>query len=1057
MSLFGNFNKGTPAAPSTGGSLFGNQQAATPANPTVGNSLFGQSQSQASTVVGGSTSLFGQQPAISSTAATTNATPQQGGLRSLLGGLPRPSVFSNTNTQNMAQQAAPGPNLAPGLGASVLGVSTTTNPAVNASQGQASVAYFDSLLAKNKKQAEGETALGELPSLQLGLGDLRQRLKQLGPRTGGDGAAQAGTAHSFLAASGVDPGAAVKDLRSFGLQTRERGIGATAGPAELDVDAYLSSLQTKTTLSMISDGLERSVRDFDNFMEDNVTMEWDAQRKRIYEHFGIKPREPDTGGVGTGRAGTPARDAQGGTGDFGRSRRKGASQATGERAAHRESLLGRSIQRSIIGTPSRIGSHPAEFADVEVRKDSTGVNANPSDRFLREKQAKLAEKIQNLNLARLRTQPFYIFDELKSVELTTGDKHVQEILYAYEAMMEVVGEMPDQEPPRERQFSSLYLDQVPHSQNSIAMRTRILRAIRSYLEKKFYSEVESLIAKYPQDANLGGRPDVVSKIKAYVRLKIARKTLVVSDLQVANGEYVWAILFFLLRAGYVNEAAQYVNVNEHQFRSIDRAFLGYINSYAASEDRRLRRQMQDRCANEYNQRIRNAPEGSIDPFRMACYKIIGRCDLANRVLDDRLGGNVTDWIWLQFALARESDRTTELAGESFGLAELQTTVRDIGAKHFPKTPAENANGNTFGMFFFLQLISGMYEHAIHYLYQFSYVDAVHFAIALSYYGLLRPADVSAPENELLSLSVRDTARINFGRMLGYYTMDFRAANAAAAVDYLVLICLNADETPAGQQQAQLCYDSLRGLVLDTKEFSKLIGDVRPDGHRIRGLIEERGPLIALNQEHDFIRAITMQAASSAEGGGRITDAVLLYHLAGDYDTVVSIVSRTLSEAISYEIGEDPMRLQPVKPRVEGREAATQPGSSLSLVAIDDPVELARTMMNMYEQDHMFWQNIRDQNRIACSVLLQISAIKELVGAGHWAQSLDVRLSCLGGVAIANKMFTGNQKARDSAAGGKRQPEYNPAVCVAVHEPGTARGYQRSAPNYVDDYLLHQAA
>nr|7TBI_P1 Chain P1, Nic96 R1 [Saccharomyces cerevisiae]7TBI_P2 Chain P2, Nic96 R1 [Saccharomyces cerevisiae]7TBI_P3 Chain P3, Nic96 R1 [Saccharomyces cerevisiae]7TBI_P4 Chain P4, Nic96 R1 [Saccharomyces cerevisiae]7TBJ_R1 Chain R1, NUP93 R1 [Homo sapiens]7TBJ_R2 Chain R2, NUP93 R1 [Homo sapiens]7TBJ_R3 Chain R3, NUP93 R1 [Homo sapiens]7TBJ_R4 Chain R4, NUP93 R1 [Homo sapiens]7TBK_R1 Chain R1, NUP93 R1 [Homo sapiens]7TBK_R2 Chain R2, NUP93 R1 [Homo sapiens]7TBK_R3 Chain R3, NUP93 R1 [Homo sapiens len=40
-------------------------------------------------------------------------------------------------------------------------------------------ALFDSLLARNKKQAEGETALGELPSLQLGLADLRQRLRKL--------------------------------------------------------------------------------------------------------------------------------------------------------------------------------------------------------------------------------------------------------------------------------------------------------------------------------------------------------------------------------------------------------------------------------------------------------------------------------------------------------------------------------------------------------------------------------------------------------------------------------------------------------------------------------------------------------------------------------------------------------------------------------------------------------------------------------------------------------------------------------------------------------------
>nr|5CWS_F Chain F, Nucleoporin NIC96 [Thermochaetoides thermophila DSM 1495]5CWS_L Chain L, Nucleoporin NIC96 [Thermochaetoides thermophila DSM 1495] len=71
-------------------------------------------------------------------------------------------------------------------------------------------ALFDSLLARNKKQAEGETALGELPSLQLGLADLRQRLRKLGPSS--DRPIEPGKAHYFLAASGVDPGAAVRDL-----------------------------------------------------------------------------------------------------------------------------------------------------------------------------------------------------------------------------------------------------------------------------------------------------------------------------------------------------------------------------------------------------------------------------------------------------------------------------------------------------------------------------------------------------------------------------------------------------------------------------------------------------------------------------------------------------------------------------------------------------------------------------------------------------------------------------------------------------------------------------
>jgi nuclear pore complex protein Nup93 len=917
---------------------------------------------------------------------------------SILGGTTsRPSFFSTSTTNQQQQQqqatAAPfGSSLFSTTQPATLGLNQSQAPSQqNQNPAPAGGAYFDSLLAKSKKQAEGESALEELPSLQLGLGDLRQRLRKLGPGRVHDRPVD-GKAHYLLAASGVDPGAAVKDLgNAFGVHARIDRPTTGPGAGELDVETYLNNLQTKTTLSMIADGLERSVRDFDTFLEDNVTMEWEAQRKRIYQHFGIKPREETT--AGGARAGTPSRESQGG---FGRSRRK-STQTAGPKSAQKNSTFGRSsMHKSLIGAPSRIGAHPtADFSDVESGVDGiaslNGV-ASMDDRFLREKQAKLAEKIHYLNDARQQGQTVFLLAELSELEEKSGDSHAPHLVDAYHAMMEILEEEPDKgKAPRERQYAKMYLDPNPNSANAIAMRKRILKGANEYLEKQFFREVESLIAKYPQDANLGGRPDVVSKIKAYIRLLFARKQLVPDNttLQEVSGEYVWAVVFYLLRSGHVNEAAQYVNDNQNHFRSIDRTFSGYMNSYAASEDRRLKRQMQERCNNEYAQRIRNAPDRSIDPFRMACYKIIGRCEVNNRTLEG-LQSDVSDWIWLQFNLAREGDRSSELASEMYGLNELQTSIREIGLKHFPKSTAEDTNGS-FGMFFYLQILSGMFEQAIAYLYPFSYVDAVHFAIALEYYGLLRPSDATAAGNELLSHSTRGLPQINFGRMLGYYTRDFRAADVAAAVDYLILICLNADDA-AGVHHAALCHEALRELVLETREFSKLIGDITPDGHRIKGMIEERGPLIALGEEQEFVKTITLQAASFADDNGRTTDAVLLYHLAGDYDTVVAIVSRALSEAISLDIGEDPMRLMPVKPRVAGKAAeAVQPGSSLSLAAIDDPVELARTMMTMYERDHLFWQRIRDPNRVACSVLLQMSEIKGLVEVGRWPQCLDVSL------------------------------------------------------------------
>lgn len=1042
--------------------------------------------------------MFGSQPQAQqpSTLSGTTAVP------SLFGGSTMAAAAPN-NAQQPQQNSGI-------LGGSLWGASLQPAQPQNSQLQQPAGAYFDSLFAKTQKESGNKTNMEDLPSLELGLGDLRHRLRKLQSKQ--NEKPLDGKAHYLLAASGVDPGAAAKDLGMLDVQGGrvERSHGY-AGPSEMDVETYLSNLQTKTTLDMISDGLERSLRDFDNFLEDNVAMEWDAQRKRIYQHFGIKPREDSA---------AAARESQGG---FGRSRRKphaAAAAAAASSRTGRNSVLGNSmLQRSVIGTPSRIGTHhQSDFSDVDRSSDAGSLKSRGAteDRVLRERQARLADKVRTLNIARVTKRPYPILAELAEVEQKSHEPHAPHVVEAYRAMIEIVGEDAEAETTinsataRERQYAGMYLDENPNSSPSIEMRKRILQGSTAFLEKQFLREVESLIAKHPHEAKLGGLPDITSKIKAYIRLRSARKDLVPdnTELQQIQGEFVWAVVFYLLRSGHVNEAAQYVNDNSNHFRGIDRTFATYLNNYAASQDRRItNRKLLDRCTNEYIQRSRNAPENSIDPFRMASYKVIGRIELGNRNLDG-LNTDINDWIWLQFNLAREGDKTLEMAGESYGLAELQSSIREIGTKHFPKSTSEDTTNGSFGMFFYLQILAGMFEDAIAYLYPFSYIDAVHFALALEYYGLLRPSDPMSGSNDLRSYSVKNLPQINFGRMLGYYTRDFRAADVVSAVDYLTLICLNQDlGGEAGQRQSNLCHEALRELVLETREFSKLIGDIRPDGRAIRGVIEERGSLIGLTEETDFVNTVTLQAASFADESGRTTDAVLLYHLAGEYDTVVAIVSRALSEAISLEIGEDPMRLMPVKSRAGGGGGGAddqphQGGSSLSLASIDDPIELARTMMAMYERDAMFYRKIQDQNKVACRVLLEMSGIKKLVEEGQWALGLDVSFPpppfvfslfnfspFLFPFLLFSFLFFSfpiiivlpldaaeghhsttihkhgkhiltapeNQKPRNPSPQRRRRRKHHPRLRHQIHGPLAARLHQRAQPAPLDHHLLRPAA
>lgn len=477
-------------------------------------------------------------------------------------------------------------------------------------------------------------------------------------------------------------------------------------------------------------------------------------------------------------------------------------------------------------------------------------------------------------------------------------------------------------------------------------------------------------------------------MRAYIRLRSSRKDLAPDGLtlQQLSADYCWALIYFLLRSGLINEAAEYVTSNATAFRALDRNFITYITQYASNPNRRLSRSYQDRIHNDYQQRSRVSPENTLDPYRMACYKVIGRCELNKRSIDS-LSQGVDDWIWLQFALAREVNRAEEAANEVYGLEEVRDTIREIGQRHFSKG---SEGPGDYGTYFYLQVLGGLYEQAVSYLYSHSYVAAVHFAIALDFYGLLRVADFS--ESELLTYNTKELPQISFGRMVGYYTQDFRAGNAVAAVDYLTLLCLNADlPGEIGKSQSALCHEALRELVLETREFAQLLGDIRGDGVRIRGAIEQRLKLISITDQEAFLMTVTLQAARVAADTGRITDAVLLYHLAEDYNDVITIINRALSDAIAVDIGQEQPRLQQLKPRIgfEQHQHPQPDNSSLSLTTVDDPAVLARNMISLYNENALYFQKIDKVNRDNCGVLLRISEAKAKVASGQWAEALDV--------------------------------------------------------------------
>ena len=938
-----------------------------------------------------------QQPSLLSAPNATSAPPNPG---------------STATATSQAQQQ-------PGFGNSLLGGSQALQANQSAQQqglGQSQTrdpAHFNSLLERQRKRQRFGTTPGQdgvtrsLPNLNMDLGDLARRAQEIG-RAGRNAKLGTGAdsrAHYLLAGSGVAPGQATQEFEREEREGQPAGPSSSADTFDPDNEKYLRGLRERGREAMIQEAIDRVHRDFDAHLEETLDVGYE-QQKKIMQHFGLLSRDDTQQG-----------DAKpNGQGAFGRS--AGTNVFNNLEKESTRSVFGKSgLNKSLIGNPALGASTTTFFRDSS---SLNGDHAPPAKgqnlRSLRDKERYFLNKIQKMNEHRMQDDAFPILREFAMVEDQAGETAPRQLVDAYQALVEMTHEPPqilsfsDPSAIRERHFASSYLVGDPHSPKSVAMRRRILEGSRTYLEQSFYRELESIIEKNPREAQVGGRPTVINKIRAYVRVRAARKDLAPDEMALQqigdNGDYCWVLIFYLLRCGFVQEALEYVN-HDSAFQSTDKKFVSYLTNYANSPNRKLSKKLQDLIHNEYQQRLRNAPENTLDPYRMACYKIIGRCDLHRRNLHT-VGQGVEDWIWLQFNLARETVRGEELAGEIFGLDQICETVQEIGQKHFQEAQTEGSGG--YGVYFFMQVLAGMFEPAVAYLHSYNPASAVHFAIALDYYGLLRVSNYSVAGNELGKLTrpisclsqqyygaqltrkrigalvtrtTADLPQINFLPLVAYYTASFRTALPVAAVDYLVLIALNADlPGDLGVTQITGCHECLRQLCLETREFAQLLGDIRTDGTRIPGAIELRSKLIKLDTHTDFLNAVTIQAAAVADERSHVADAVLLYHLCEDYDNGIRVLNSALAEVVSVDLGETPSGLQPLKPQPDastegssdgsGHGDAAAASSSLSLTQSATSVQqLAENMIALYNSNALYYNRISTQHRNTCALLLRL--------------------------------------------------------------------------------------
>ena len=212
----------------------------------------------------------------------------------------------------------------------------------------------------------------------------------------------------------MNPGTTRRDLSSLNAQIFPQSNQQPTTDWDPDTGKYVAQLQQQSTLKMIAEGVERAHRNFDAFLEENVDINWELQRKKIYEHFGLVSKGAD-------RLDEPSFIDSDEKGSFGKSTRRERKAIAGKdkQGTLQRSIFGKSsVQKSVIGTPLVGFPNSTLFAKVAEKRDSPIIL--PDDRFVQEKQAKFARIVQNLNQARLQEITYPTLQEFMSIENQPG-------------------------------------------------------------------------------------------------------------------------------------------------------------------------------------------------------------------------------------------------------------------------------------------------------------------------------------------------------------------------------------------------------------------------------------------------------------------------------------------------------------------------------------------------------------------------------------------------------------------------------------------------------------
>lgn len=916
--LFG----GNQSSATTGGGLFGNKTNSTPAAPAApSGGLFGGQNN--STPTGG---LFGGQ----------NNTASSGGL---FGG------------QNNANNVAPAPNTA-----APPAPSTTTPTTVSKNFGtslNSSTRLLKDLLEAASNLPKSNNS--ELGSISLTLNELQKKTQLLRKNNNNSGRDNYTKAHYLLASSGISAEEIENELNSIDItpleqaQNNQHPSKNLSEPLNLpqndlqpgNLDNYLNAKKDENILSAIELSLVSAFKDFDHFINQNISIDWKVRRDELRKSFGVTSKSITSG------------------------ENKKSKASSNDAISWNKSLPG--------------------YYNILTPLKTKSLSSSSSRQLSRDKFENHAKIIYQLNEARLQNQYYSLCLSFEELNKSSTDLKSKQIGDGWKILSELTNEK-FAKVNQEQKFYDIYQNNTnadSYNQNNQLLHKLIIKNSKQFLEQQFFNYMDEIYTKDDKKSSEFLPANNVNKVSYFINKIIIKNNndnkLIDKTLNI-NSVPIWALIFYLLRSGLYNEAVELVNSNRDSFNKFDKNFPIYINNFMDNKGWGLQSDLQVKLSNEFNQQFQfiNEDSDDFDPYKYSVYKIIGKCDLSKRSLPHSINLSIEDWLWFHLSIINEfnNESTSSIIFENYTLENLQKKILGLGAKRF------NSSSNN-PLYLKTLILTGLYELAVQYTYEhINECDAVHLAIGLSYYGLLKVSSFNN-KDELIIINSNDEYEINFSRLLGSYTRTFKISDPKVASQYLILIAIS--KGGKSKEEIAKCHEALRELILVSREFNLLLGELNPvNGEKVPGILEKQRFLINLSELSQFYHQIIEVTSVRCEEEGRIFDALTLYQLCQDFDTVVSLINKLLSEIFATSELDKPLI---ANGNYANSDRQTQPSDTVD----NNIILFSQQIMKTFNNNSIILDKVSTIQKQTNDLLLPIISIRENFCHKNWHQTLlDIR-------------------------------------------------------------------